>query len=154
MNTGPQLFGASGSDAEARRQNFAVHGPRLNVILRSPRADSGNGFRMVQREGLIDTGATGVVIDKRAARQLDLDPVNVISMGVVGGRVEAVVYAGILEVPELVFSELTQLFAISGSPTLLGRSFLAHFQMTYDGPGGIFYFVPKSYKPLLPPDDE
>ena len=156
---GPQLYGAPGQNADERKKNFVVQGPRLNIILLSP--DTPDHVRtpqtMVQREALIDTGATSIVIDRRTSRQLKLPAVDSKSISVVGGKVEAIVCSGIIEVPELGFRKMMPIYAVSGTfsaPVLLGRSFLSHFQMTYDGPTGTFSFLPVSYQPVAPWDDE
>ncbi len=78
-------------------------------------------------------------------------------MDVVGNRIDAYVYGGWMEVPELGFSELVQMYAPAnanyGSQVLLGRSFLSKFILNYDGPNETFVFSrPLGLSP--PIDDE
>ncbi len=79
-------------------------------------------------------------------------------MGVVGGSVEATVYAGELDVPELNFRKTLQMYSPKTmsplSQILLGRSFLSFFNLMYEGPAGLFHFYPATYMPPGPIDDE
>jgi hypothetical protein len=79
-------------------------------------------------------------------------------MGVVGESVETTVYAGYIEVPERGFRKTHQMYAPrAGAPSshiLLGRSFLAHFMMIYDGPTGVVHFYSANRAPDWPVDDE
>lgn len=85
-------------------------------------------------------------------------PVDTASIGVVGGAVEATVYAGELDVPELNFRRTLQMYSPKSisplSPVLLGRSFLEFFVLTYEGPAGLFHFYPADYRPAGPVEDE
>ena len=77
-------------------------------------------------------------------------------LGVVGGaQLDASIYLGRLIVAELEFDELTRFHAVTmlepTSSVLLGRSFLKHFIVTYNGPEGMFHFE----RPFSPfPEDE
>ena len=87
------------------------------------------------------------------AIELGLAAVNQERVGVAGGvSVLSTVYAGIVEVPELGFSEMMPVYTLKmRHPThdvLLGRSFLQNFIVTFDGPQGIFHFFrPPDYEP-------
>ena len=159
MSPGPQTYGSDGAGPQQREEMLRLNGPRLRVIVRSL-GPSGvqPGSDFAEQDALIDTGASDICIDARVARQLGLQAVDIVRIGVVGGFAEAVVYAGILEVPELHFSRIMRFYAPRGaapsSQLLLGRSFLAHFIMTYDGPNGIFHFYNPSVGLSGPVDDE
>ena len=66
------------------------------------------------------------------------------NVGVVGATALATVHTGIVEIPELGFSQVMPLFALKvRRPThdvLLGRSLLQNFIVTFDGPTGLFHF--------------
>jgi len=94
-----------------------------------------------------------VCIDNRIALQLGLKATDMQTLGVVGSEIQATVYAGSLEVPELNYKKTMPMFAPRKSslahPVLLGRSFLKDFIMTYDGPNGMFHFAePYNFDPL------
>ena len=100
---------------------------------------------LCETRGLIDTGASDVCIDYRLAEQLGLRRIDQQDVGVVGGTVPATIYLGVLEIPALGFRQLMPLYALRvRRPThevLLGRSFLQHFIVTFDGPNGTFHFA-------------
>jgi len=95
-------------------------------------------------DALIDTGATDICIDMQTAEKLQLLPVDTASLGGIGGRVEAKIFAGMLEVPNLQFKQIVRMFspvgAVLPSKVILGRSFLRNYIMTYHGPDGTFVF--------------
>ena len=136
-----------------------INGPRMQVIIRSI-APSGDapGKNFTEENALIDTGASIVCIDRFMAKRLGLELVNVTKMDVVGNRIDACVYAGWLEVPELGFSKMMMLFApdnaMPTSQVLLGRSFLSNFIMNYDGPSDTFQFFRPGMGLAPPVEDE
>lgn len=155
MNFGPQTYGGDRMGAELLR----LEGPHIPVIVRSPHVgDRRPGGDFLQLDALIDTGASDICIDVKTARRLGLHAVDTTFIGGIGGSVEAVVFAGVLEVPPLHFRRVVRMFSpkdvVLTSKILLGRSFLENFIMTYDGPNGIFHF----YNPYIglgaPVDDE
>lgn len=89
----------------------------------------------------MDTGATQVCIDIRKARELNLRENGQCTLSVVPNKVEAFRFMGMLEVPELEYAEPVEFVApklgTMAYDVLLGRSFLQHFIMNYDGLGGI-----------------
>ncbi len=96
-------------------------------------------------------------IDDRLAAKAGLKLIDRnTSLEVVGdARLQASVYLGRLIVPALEFDELTRFHALSmshpSSRVLLGRSFLKHFIVTYNGPEGMFHFE----RPIAPlPEDD
>jgi hypothetical protein len=88
------------------------------------------------------------------AQTLGLRQIDQQMVGVVGATVPAAIYMGVLEVPALNFRQMTRLFALKVKrPThevILGRSFLANFIVTFDGPRGIFFFA-EPHDILAPP---
>ncbi len=131
----------------------------IDVIIRS--AESPAHLRLpqlVRAGGLIDTGASDVCIDYRIAEALDLRRVDQQLVGVVGASVVASIHIGIVEIPELGFSEVMPLFALKvRRPThdvLLGRSLLQNFIVTFDGPSGLFHFARPNFGYDLPEFDE
>lgn len=152
--------GPGAPTAYDRSVELAAVGPILDIVIRSPRLTRPIGASdgpVVKREsitarGLIDTGATNVCIDIRMAVELGLSSTGKESVGVAGGgSLMSDVYAGILEVPQLNFSEMVPFYTLRmRHPThdvLLGRSFLQNFIVTFDGPQGIFHFYsPRHYE--------
>jgi hypothetical protein len=94
----------------------------------------------------------------KTAERLQLTPVDTASIGGIGGRVEAKIFAGFLEVPNLNFRQTVRMFsplgAVLPSKVILGRSFLKNFIMTYDGPKGVFLFYDPNIGLSSPIDDE
>jgi predicted aspartyl protease len=143
-----------------RSTELAAVGPILDIVIRAPtlptsisKAERSPHQRdAISAKGLIDTGATHVCIDIRMAVELGLVPTGTESVGVAGGgSIMSDVYAGILEVPQLGFSEMVPLYTLrmrhASHDVLLGRSFLQNFIVTFDGPQGVFHFyTPKLYE--------
>lgn len=93
-------------------------------------------------KALIDTGAGGDCIDETLATQLGLPITDSGMIGGVGGRHQASIYTARLYVPalkRLLFQRFTGVRLAEGAQphrVLLGRTFLRHYRMTYDGPSG------------------
>lgn len=81
-------------------------------------------------------------------KNLGLQAINITHVGVVGASIPATVYAAFIEVPELHFCRVMEMYAPDGaaasSQVLLGRSFLDHFIMNYNGLDGTFAFHAQS----------
>lgn len=152
--------GPVGPSAYDRSHELAAVGPILDVVIRAPRL-GGAALEpapgLVARDalaarGLIDTGATDVCISVRMAVELGLERTGQENVGVAGGgMVVSEIYAGILEVPQLQFSEIVPLYTLrmrhASHEVLLGRSFLRNFIVTFDGPEGMFHFYrPQHYE--------
>ena len=116
-------------------------GPIIDVTIKK----IGSPFAGLKANGLIDTGATDIVISSDIAEKLDLRYVNPDIMNVAGGgTIGANVYSGFIEVPALNFKRIVPLHAVVWKQTshtiLLGREFLRHFIFYYDGPKNMFHF--------------
>ena len=91
---------------------------------------------------LIDTGASISCIDSGVAMELQLPIINRTSVAGVGGLHQFNVHLAQIRAPELNFTFYGPFtgvdLAASGQQriALIGRDFLAHFHMTYDGPSG------------------
>lgn len=145
----PIQFGPVAADATERRELLRANGPRIDVIIRNPLRHElvVNTAAFLEREALIDTGASVVCIDKSIAEELALEQTDKRSVHAVGGMVETSVFAGLLEVPELDYKRVIEMFAprhaSASHAVLLGRSFLQDFIVTFNGPDGTFQFAPE-----------
>ena len=143
----PRTFGPGAPDAFSRREQLKVEGPILDVIIhREPNAAGGGGGpALYESGGLIDTGASDVCIDYRLASELRLRQIDQQTVATPGGSLLAAVFLGVLEVPALQFKKLMPLYALkvgrASYNVILGRSFLADFIVTFDGPNGFFHFA-------------
>ncbi|WP_158819995.1 hypothetical protein [Granulicella sp. S156] len=93
-------------------------------------------------EALVDTGATTSCIDSLPGEQLGLPIVDRVPIAGVGGQHLANMYLAQIHVPAL-NRTLYGTFAgvnlrAGGQPhnALMGRTFLRHYRMVYDGPSG------------------
>jgi predicted aspartyl protease len=116
-------------------------GPIIEVTIRKV----GSVFAGISARGLIDTGATDIVISPDIADKLELKHVNDDLLNVVGGgTLYSKVYSGLIDVPALKFNRIVPLHVVPWKQTthtiLLGRAFLRHFIFNYDGPHGMFHF--------------
>ena len=158
--TWPRVFGPDAHDGLGRKIELELGGHLIDVIVR--REDGAGpvpGLPSFYETGaLIDTGATDVCIDLSIARDLRLRTVDQRTVGTAGGPILASVHVGVLEVPALGFRKLMPLYAFRVRRTnfsiLLGRSFLADYIVTFDGPRGCCLFVRPEEAYQLPPDDE
>jgi predicted aspartyl protease len=114
-----------------------VQGPYLDVLLKNPRTDA-----VISARAIIDTGASTVCITMDMARRLDLLRTGATSMGVPGSTVMGIAFDAHVDLPDVPFSIVMRVHAPKGgdpyTPILLGRSFLKHFHLTYDGPNDVF----------------
>lgn len=134
-------YGPDGQSELDRHRELAVSGPLIDISIEAPNS----AFAGVRAQGLIDTGASAVCIDRRTAIRLNLKQINETEIGVVGGgAVLASVHIGVLVVPALGFRQILPLYAVpmkqSSHSVLLGRSFLKNYIVTFDGPRGNFHF--------------
>lgn len=91
---------------------------------------------------LIDTGAGGDCIDDELARRLGLPVTDEGEISGVGGRQHAFIYTARVYVPtldRLLFQPFTGVKLEEGGQwhrLILGRTFLRHYRMDYDGASG------------------
>lgn len=96
-------------------------------------------------DGIIDTGASVICLDKRIAIRLGLTAVNRKLMEVAdGSQVEATVYMAEMAIAGLGFKDWVEVYALPmtrpSQRVLLGRSFLKNYLVTYNGPEGLFHY--------------
>lgn len=117
-------------------------GPTVHVdIGRKSRSNPGETPDLAGKriKALIDTGAGGDCIDESLARELGLPATDNGVISGVGGRHAAVIYTARLYVPaldRLLFQQFTGVKLAEGAQlhrVLLGRTFLRHYRMSYDG---------------------
>ena len=98
--------------------------------------------RARQHLALVDTGALDNCIDLDFARGIGLNPSEYVTGAGVGGLYETEMYAAHVYIPDLdhlvVGNFMGARLLAGGLPhaILLGRAFLRHFTMTYDGRSG------------------
>src|SRR5258707_263587 len=123
------------------------HGPTLSVNVgfdKNWRASSAArpnaiGFEL---EALVDTGAQDNCIDRLLARQLSLPIVDREKVCGVNGEREVDVYLAQVYVPSLQFTQYGKFAGVELKEAghrqhmLLGRTFLSHFTLTYNGMTG------------------
>ena len=154
-----QALGPIGQGLLDGRSSAEIVGFELKIRIRALEASQGQQSNVIERIGIIDTGASHVLIDRRTAKTLGLRARNKGSAELASGEhLLATIYNGVVEAPELGVSLITELYAFEeqmASPrVLIGRSFLRNFLVTFDGPSGIVTFAkPISYS-VNPIDDE
>ena len=103
----------------------------------------------VALNGVIDTGASVICMDKRFALQLNLTLLDRKFMQMAdGSETRATVHSARLIIPELEVNERADVYAVlmdrPSNRILLGRSFLQRFFVTYEGPTETFKFYAAS----------
>ena len=106
---------------------------------------------------LIDTGASMDGIDLALAKMLKLRSFNTGEVHTASDTILAPIFQVHLQIPEFQISGNIEMYGLKLSKAglaynvLLGRSFLRHFVMNYDGPNGRVDLVPKSQSgPVTP----
>ena len=126
---------------------LVVHGPTIAVTIGfDPDYQPGAGIRPNlspdRYPALVDTGATESCIDAELAATLNLPIMDRDEIGGIGGLTEVNLYLAQIYLPELRFTIYGGFAGVhlqaSGAPfyALLGRTFLNHFGMHYDGRTG------------------
>lgn len=91
---------------------------------------------------LVDTGASVSCIDKGVALQLKLPQIDRWNMAGIEGPYQAAVHLGIVHIPALnwqIYGGFPAVNLVAGGQphhALIGRDFLQHFTMTYEGSTG------------------
>lgn len=146
---------------------LAAHGPLIEVTLGPHPADaqaiaaSGGKPESMERQLLVDTGASRTCIEDRLARELGLIPVRFDPFfGVSGKPAEYPVYRMSIGVamkedetgPSHQAIFLADVVGMPAPPHstshvgLLGRDFLQHVRLIYDGPRGRFEIIDDRYE--------
>ena len=131
-----------------------VSGPIIELEL----LGTGVPTTSVTLDGIIDTGASGICIDRRIALQLGLKPHNAKQMQVADGSYrDAIAYTANLRINGLNFNDLVEVWGLKmnnpSSRVLLARSFLKRYIINYDGPRELFhYFEPLSMTEYIADD--
>ena len=140
----PRQFGPDAPDARSRSDRLQKLGPVLQVILTNPFADEINAAPPVVSDAMVDTGASCICVDNRAARELRLQKIAPTNLIAVGASHPSWLYAARVQAPELDFDRIMQVCAPDGvrvTPRiLLGRSFLQYFSFSFNGISGVFTF--------------
>lgn len=117
-------------------------GPGVPVFIEAPSSgvseESGKG--LYGCTALIDTGATSGCIDEDLAKELGLPIIDRRVVGGVAGKKEHNVYLTTLIVPGLKLQKKGDLIGVDLANThnvILGRDFLYHTIMIYDGTAGV-----------------
>ena len=145
------------------RSSAEIVGFELHVRLRG----LGSGSpQAVEKIGIIDTGASHILVDRKTIKMLGLRGHNRGFAEIASGEsFPATIYRAIIEAPQLGVELVTELYAfdergeyaqeVKPSPrVLVGRNFLRNFLVTFDGPSGIVTFArPVDYS-SMPVDDE
>lgn len=135
----------SGKNGEAPADLLVRLGPTLLVdIGLKSRAPSGEAPDLPAKKirALIDTGAGGDCIDDALAQHLGLPIHDEGEISGVGGRHRAFIYTARIYVPnlgKLLFQPFTGVKLAEGEQwrrVILGRAFLRHYQLAYDGHTG------------------
>jgi gag-polyprotein putative aspartyl protease len=144
MRSTPAGF-RSGRDRESPADLLVSLGPTIRVDIglksRAPAGDRPD-LRKKNVKALIDTGAGGDCIDDDLARRLELPVTDEGEISGVGGRHHAYIYTARIYIPaldKLLFQPFTGVKLQEGGQwheVILGRPFLRHYQLTYDGPTG------------------
>jgi predicted aspartyl protease len=131
------------------KASWSSHEPYLTCALSNPNASFGDAEQF-QVSGLIDTGATVVLIPRYVALKLNLVQVDRVVIQTAGSVHSASVYECRIMIPGLNFVDDIRVHSIKGGdmnagpnsdPTvtiLLGRSLLRRFHLNFDGPANQF----------------
>ena len=129
------------------RDALRLNGPTLLVqIGLDPAYHLGDSVSPSLPEALhaavVDTGADWSFIDRRLAEELGLPELEEVAVAGIHGTVLVEAYLAQIYVPELDWTTRETLPAVSlrdggfNCSAILGRTFLQHFLMTYDGRTG------------------
>jgi hypothetical protein len=127
------------SQGDDRDQALINLGPGLAVLVGAPSAaDPKVAENPQQHLALIDTGATQSCIDESLAVALNLPLIDKVMMGGVAGAKEHNVYLAVVTVPNVryQYGSFAGVDLAGGGQihrVLLGRTFLAHSVLIYDG---------------------
>lgn len=143
--------GFSDENGIAGSNRLVAYGPTLTVDIGfDPNFIIGSNVPNLAAVGvpaLVDTGATQSFIDDDLAKTLNLPIVDRQKFGGISGEHEANVYLAQIHVPAFPFTIYGPFGGVNlaaGGQThraLIGRTFLMHFQLTYNGKTGAVEIV-------------
>jgi hypothetical protein len=134
------------SNAEFGRKLLVHYGPEIGVVVgfdpsyRQNTSSPPNLVLSAKVAALLDTGARESCIDLAIAEKMTLPVIDRRPVSAAGGVGEADFHLAQIHVPKLRFTITGRFAALplarSGfrHEVILGRSFLDHFRLTYDGP--------------------
>ncbi len=140
--------GFDDADAVSARNLLVRIGPSLRIDVGfDPGYDINRPQRLAKlaltgARALIDTGASMSCIDTGLAMELQLPIINQTSVAGVGGLHQFNVHLAQIRAPELSFTFYGPFTAVNLAAggqeraALIGRDFLSHFRLAYDGPSG------------------
>ena len=143
---------------------LAKEGAIVRVRLSSPRvagamSELNAGYLTESRKAraLIDTGASMDGIDLALAKMLKLRSFNTGEVHTASDTIIAPIFQVHLQIPQFRISGNIEMYGLKLSKVglsynvLLGRTFLRHFVMNYDGPNGRVDLVPKTQADAITP---
>jgi predicted aspartyl protease len=118
-----------------------VSGPVIDITLHG----NDPNLPALSLQGIVDTGASVICLDRRVAVRLGLTAINKKPMEVADGTLlEASVYMAEMVIPGLGFRDWVEVYALPmarpSMRVLLGRSFLKSYHVTYNGPEELFHY--------------
>ncbi|MCG8507218.1 MAG: retroviral-like aspartic protease family protein [Sphingomonadales bacterium] len=134
--------GFSDSDNYPACELLVAHGPTLIVdvgFVESDHPGHEDESRIKNVPALVDTGASDSCIDEKLAEELGLPAVDRISIAGVSGGFEVNLYLARVHLPQLDVSHYGRFASVKlqeggqNHGVLIGRSFLRHIIMIYDG---------------------
>jgi|ERR1043166_3720140 predicted aspartyl protease len=127
-------------DGKIDNQRLLTYGPTVQVIIAPHKPpDNKENLKTKAVFALVDTGATYCMIDTRLAKELELNAVDKAFVAGVGGSKEHTFYLAGIVVPQLDIVQFGKFLAADlkdggqEHEVLLGRDFLQHTIMIYDG---------------------
>ena len=117
--------------------------PSVSVLIDHPLYYGTADCRQIEAEGILDTGATLVVLPLRTAQQLGLNRIGKRDVDTPSGKYRATIYEAIVTIPSLSVSypvQVASLLDVAGADiefqprVLLGKSLLQHLHFCMLGP--------------------
>jgi hypothetical protein len=121
--------------------------PRVSVLIDNPRMYGTSQPMQAEVEGLLDTGATLVVIPLEMSMRLGLSRIGRRDIRTPSGQHRGNIYGGIITIPafqRVLEVEIASIIGPTGNGpdavplVLLGKSFLRYFNFCMYGPEGTF----------------
>lgn len=126
-----------------RETTVELNQPLLDVLIDHPAFYGTQSCRQIEACGILDTGATLVVLPMRMAQQLGLSRIARRDVDTPSGRHRATIFEAIVTIPILSVAypvEIAAIFDLAGADiefqprVLLGKSLLQHLHFCMLGP--------------------